>query len=72
MEAQSDALGPIDVVVIAYPADAPMRGDAVPIVVDLVERGIICVLDVLFVMKNEDGSFSGFEAKDLEAARSAT
>jgi Family of unknown function (DUF6325) len=67
MEAQSDALGPIDVVVIAYPADAPMRGDAVPIVVDLVERGIIRVLDVLFVMKNEDGSFSGFEAKDLEA-----
>jgi hypothetical protein len=53
-------------VVIAYPAGAPMKGDAVPIFVDLVERGIIRVLDVLFVMQNEDGSVSGFEATDLD------
>ena len=66
MEAHSEELGPIDIVVIAYPADAPMTGEAVPIMMDLVERGIIRVLDVLFVMQNEDGTFSGFEAKDLE------
>ena len=66
MAAHSDELGPIDIVVIAYPADAPMTGEAVPIVMDLIERGIIRVLDVLFVMQNEDGTFSGFEAKDLE------
>ena len=66
MEAHTDELGPIDIVVIAYPADAPMTGEAVPIVMDLIERGIIRVLDVLFVMQNEDGTFSGFEAKDLE------
>jgi hypothetical protein len=67
MEAHSEELGPIDIVVIAYPADAPMTGEAVPLVLDLVERGIIRVLDVLFVIKNEDGMFSGFEAKDLDA-----
>jgi hypothetical protein len=66
MEAHEE-LGPIDIVVIAYPADAPMTGEAVPIVMDLIERGIIRVLDVLFVMQNEDGTFSGFEAKDLDA-----
>jgi Family of unknown function (DUF6325) len=66
MEAHTDELGPIDIVVIAYPADAPMTGEAVPIVLDLIERGIIRVLDVLFVMKNADGTFSGFEAKDLD------
>jgi hypothetical protein len=65
MEGQEE-LGPVDIVVIAYPADAPMTGEAVPIVLDLVERGIIRVLDVLFVMQNEDGTFSGFEATDLE------
>jgi hypothetical protein len=69
MEAHTDELGPIDIVVIAYPADAPMTGEAVPIVLDLIERGIIRVLDVLFVMENEDGTFSGFEAKNLEADR---
>ena len=58
-------LGPIDVVVIAYPPGAPMTGDAVPMLVDLVDRGIIRVLDAMFVMKNEDGTFSGFDASDL-------
>ena len=66
MEAHQEELGPVDIVVIAYPADAPMTGEAVPIVLDLVERGIIRVLDVLFVMQNQDGTFSGFEAIDLE------
>jgi hypothetical protein len=67
MEAHEDELGPIDIVVIAYPADAPMTGDAVPIFVDLVDRGIIRVLDVLFVRQNEDGTVSGFEASDLDS-----
>ena len=69
MEAQNEELGPVDIVVIGYPADAPMTGEAVPIVMELVERGIIRVLDVLFVMQNEDGTFSGFEATDLEPDR---
>ena len=66
MEAHNGELGPIDVVVIAYPADAPMTGEAVPLLLDLVERGIARVLDAMFVMKNEDGTFSGFEARDLD------
>jgi hypothetical protein len=58
-------LGPIDIVVIAYPPGAPMTGEAAPMLVDLVDRGIIRVLDAMFVMKNEDGTFSGFDASDL-------
>jgi hypothetical protein len=67
MEAHEEELGPIDVVVIGYDADAPMTGEAVPLLLDLVARGIIRVLDVMFVVKNADGTFSGFEASDLEA-----
>ena len=66
MEAQDRDLGPIDVVVIAYPAGAPMTGEAAPLLVDLVERGIIRVLDAMFVIKNEDGTFSGFDATNLD------
>jgi hypothetical protein len=67
MEGQNgqDELGPIDIVVIAYPPDAPMTGEAAQIVVDLVDREIIRVLDVMFVVKNEDGTFDGFDASDL-------
>jgi hypothetical protein len=67
MEAHEDELGPIDIVVIEYPADAPKTGEAVPIFLDLVDRGIIRVLDVLFVKQNEDGTVSGFEAGDLDS-----
>ena len=45
MEA-SEELGPIDLVVIAFPAGSPMTGESVPLLMDLVERGIIRVLDV--------------------------
>ena len=65
MEAHDEELGPIDIVVIAYPAGAPMTGDAVPILLDLIDRGIIRVLDAMFVVKEEDGTFSGFQATDL-------
>ncbi len=67
MEAHEDELGPIDIVVIAYPAGAPMTGEAVPMLLDLVDRGIIRGLDALFVRQNKDGTFSGFEATDLDS-----
>jgi Family of unknown function (DUF6325) len=63
----AEHLGPVDVLVVGYPADAPMTGDAIPILLDLVDRGVIRVLDALFVVKEADGTFSGFEARDLEA-----
>ena len=69
MEAHEEELGPIDIVVIGYSADAPMTGEAVPILLDLVDRGIVRVLDVLFITKEQDGTFSGFAARDLDPDR---
>src|SRR5690242_4056453 len=66
MAADALEMGPIDVVVIGYPAGAPMSGEAIPILLDLVDRGIIRVLDALFVRKDADGTFSGFDLADLD------
>ena len=66
MEAHDEDLGPVDIVVIGYPAGSPLSGEAVPIMLDLVDRGIIRVLDVMFVMKEEDGTYAGFEATGLD------
>jgi hypothetical protein len=60
--------GPVDVVVIGYPPGAPATGEAIPILLDLVDRGIIRVLDALFVRKEADGAFSGFDIADLDGA----
>lgn len=66
---QLDELGPIDVVVIGFPADAPMTGEAAPLLVDLVDRGIIRVLDILFVTKGEDGAVAGFTIDGIDKDR---
>ncbi len=58
-------LGPVDIVVIGYPADAPRTGEAIPIFVDLVDKGIIRVLDVLLVNKAQNGTVAGIELSDL-------
>ena len=66
MEGNEEAVGPIDVVVIGYPAGAPRTGEAIPLLLDLVDRGIIRVLDARFVQKDADGTFSGFDLADVD------
>jgi hypothetical protein len=58
-------LGPVDIVVIGFPPDAPRTGESIPVFVDLVDRGIIRVLDVLMIQKDGDGRTSAVEIRDL-------
>jgi hypothetical protein len=66
MEASEAQFGPIDVVIIGAPAGAPLTGESIPILLDLVDRGIIRVLDARFVRKEADGTFAGFDFADLD------
>jgi hypothetical protein len=59
-----EEMGPIDYVLIEWPGRQPSGGVA-PHLVDLVERGIIRVLDLAFIAKGEDGSVAGIEISDL-------
>jgi hypothetical protein len=52
---QLDELGPIDYVVLEWPTGGP-SGEAAPMIVDLVDKGMIRILDCAFVAKGEDGS----------------
>jgi hypothetical protein len=62
-----DELGPIDYLVVEFPpGHQNFTGEMAQELVDLVERGIIRVLDLLVVRKDEDGSFEAFEVDDLE------
>ena len=65
MADNEDEFGPIDVLVIGYPAGAPMTGEGIPILLDLVDRGIVRVLDALYVRKEADGTFAGFDMAHL-------
>lgn len=57
-------MGPIDYVVIEFPGSR-MTGEGFPLLVDLVDRGVIRILDLLFVKKEDDGSVVGLEIADL-------
>ena len=59
-------LGPIDYLVVEWPADRQPTGEAFPLLVDLVDRGLIRVLDLAFVHKEEDGSIAGIKIGDLD------
>lgn len=60
-----DELGPIDYAVVEFPADRDPDGSALPILRELVERGIIRVLDLVFVRKEADGSVVGLAIEDF-------
>lgn len=57
-------MGPIDYLVVEFPGNR-MTGEGFPILVDLVDRGLIRILDLMFVRKEEDGSVVGLEIADL-------
>jgi hypothetical protein len=59
-------MGPIDYLLVEWPGRQP-TGEAVPHLVDLVDRGLIRILDLSFIVKAEDGSVAGVEIADLGA-----
>ncbi|NUP47403.1 MAG: DUF1269 domain-containing protein [Catenulispora sp.] len=59
-------MGPIDYLVIQFPRE-DMRGEGLPLLVGLVERGIIRILDLTFVTKDHDGSVTVLDLADENA-----
>jgi hypothetical protein len=61
---QFEEMGPIDYIVLEWPRGQP-TGEAAPLILDLVDRGLIRILDIAFLAKEEDGSVMALEAGDL-------
>jgi dihydroorotase-like cyclic amidohydrolase len=57
-------MGPIDYIVVEWPDRQP-TGDAVPHLIELVDRGIIRIIDLAFITKEDDGSVARLELADL-------
>src|ERR1044072_7193613 len=59
-------LGPVDYLVVEWPAGKEPTGEGLKNLVDLTDRGLIRVLDLAFVRKNEDGTLDGLLVADLD------
>lgn len=64
MSDELNEMGPIDYVVVEFPGSR-MTGEGIPLLVDLVDRGIIRIIDLMFVKKELDGSVVGLEIADM-------
>ena len=59
-----EEMGPVDYVVVEW-VDKQPTGEAIPHLVDLVERGLIRILDLALIRKDTDGTVSEIEYTDL-------
>jgi hypothetical protein len=65
MAEQNDVMGPVGYLIVEFP-ESKMTGEGLHILVDLVERGLIRVIDLMFVMKDMDGTVRGLNLGDLD------
>jgi hypothetical protein len=59
------ATGPVDILILGFPGNK-FTGRIAPAIMDLVESGTIRILDLLFVMKDADGTMTTIDIEDLD------
>jgi hypothetical protein len=64
MDTDDIEMGPIDYVLVEWPGKQP-EGEIAPYLVDLVDRGLIRILDLAFLAKGEDGTIAAVEIADV-------
>ena len=60
-----DRLGSVDWIVVEFPGTDFGKGQVAPVLKDYVDRGLVRVLDMLFLRKQDDGVVEPFEISDL-------
>jgi hypothetical protein len=60
-------MGPIDYVVLEWAGDQPVTGEVMPLLLDLVDRGLIRILDIAFLVKAPDGSVAAIDFAEIAA-----
>lgn len=62
---EEQAMGPISYLVVEFPGNK-MTGEAFPALLEMVDRGLVRILDFRFVNKDKDGTVSAVELSDLD------
>jgi hypothetical protein len=64
MDTDDIEMGPIDYLLVEWPGKQP-EGEIAPYLVDLVDRGMIRILDLVFLAKGDDGTIAAMEITDV-------
>ena len=57
-------MGPVDYLLVEWPDQQP-NGEIAPHLIDLVDRGLIRIIDLAFIAKGDDGTVAAIELSDL-------
>jgi hypothetical protein len=60
-----DELGPVDYIVVEFPG-SKFSGEIAPALMELIDRDLIRVLDLVLLTKDEGGAVEAFEVGDLD------
>lgn len=60
-------LGPVDYLIVEWPPGKEPTGEGLGMLADLTERGLIRVIDLAFVTKEEDGTVRGLAITDVDS-----
>jgi hypothetical protein len=69
MADDSEAMGPISYLIVEFPGNK-MTGEGFEILVDLVDRGLIRIIDLTFVTCDEDGTIRALELQEIDSDKS--
>ena|SRR5688500_12968126 len=67
MADDSEAMGPISYLIVEFPGNK-MTGEGFDVLIDLVDRGLVRILDLTFVTRDEDGSVRGLQLQEIDSA----
>jgi len=65
MADESAALGPVSYLIVEFPGNK-MTGEGFPILLDLVDRGVIRILDLMFITRDSDGTTRIVNLTDID------
>ena len=65
MASDVNAMGPISYLIVEFPGNK-MTGEGLANLVDLVDRGIIRILDLMFVSRDSDGAMQVIDVRDID------
>ena len=68
---QFQEMGPIDYVILGWPDRRPSGDVIAPMIVDLADRGIIRIIDIAFITKDDDGTVTALDLEHLGGADGA-
>jgi hypothetical protein len=65
MADEADAIGPISYLIVEFPGNK-MTGEGFVTLLNLVDRGVIRILDLMFMTRDTDGSMRALELQDID------